>query len=101
MMISKDLIPDLMNFIPTHSFFHEEVLKFEVPKKKDKATEKLKNSKKVPIEKSQELMIRRCSSIDRISSNSQKKKVQDKILFALSTSVTTQAEHKTFSYTET
>ena len=74
MMISKDLIPDLMNFIPTHSFFHEEVLKFEVPKKKDKATEKLKNSKKVPIEKSQELMIRRCSSIDRISSNSQKKK---------------------------
>lgn len=101
MMIKNDAIPDLMKFIPTFPFFIDELpAKYEMPKRIDKVTYLLNKRYPTPIEKSQELMLRKCASVDRITSSKHKQKIIDKVLFSLTIPVSPQAEHRTMSDTE-
>ena len=101
MMISSEAIPDIMKFIPTFSFFIDELpAKYEMPKKLDPEVILLRKRRPTPIEKCQELIYRRCTSVDRISHNFRRKNMQDKVLAALTTTISPQEEHKTLSDNE-
>jgi hypothetical protein len=101
MGISETLIPDLMKFVPTNSYFIDDKPgKFDMPKKIDRAEQRMSRSKPIPKEKSQELFLRRCASIDKVSPQLKRKADMDKVLFMLQKPVTSKPEHRTISDTE-
>lgn len=101
MGIRDDRIPDLMKFVPSHMYFMDDSpQKYSLPRRPNK-TEYLRTLiKHMPKEKARELILRRCASIDRVSTNKHREKVQDKILFSLMKPISVHQEHKTLSDNE-
>lgn len=101
MGITEDRIPDLMKFIPSHVYFMDDLpLKYNLPRKPDKAEHIRSLVKNMPKEKSRELVLRRCASIDRASPKIYREKIKDKILFSLIKPLNDHPEHKTLSDNE-
>ena len=101
MGITEDRIPDLMKFIPSHVYFMDDLpLKYDLPKKPDKVEQIRNLVKPTPKNKSQELLIRRCASVDRVLPKKHREKEQNKILYALIKPVSKDPEHKTLSDNE-
>lgn len=101
MGISPELIPDLMKFVPTNKFFMDDLpLKYDMPKRADKVEQLMAKRKPTPIEKSQELFVRRCASVDRLSPKIHRRAIKDKIMFFMTNPVNPDPEHKTLSDNE-
>jgi START domain len=101
MGISDNFIPGLWNFGPDHKFFIDELPpKYFLPKKIDKSEQKMLETRKIPVEKYKELMIRRCCSVDKMKTSTRTKLMEDKVLFSLATPVSPEFGHKTLSDNE-